>query len=149
MASSGQCNWNEKKNSLLWFYHKKNNHACFWIPTSCPDVTDNILELGKFIGGQIHFLLMWGGILFLHRQDFGPFWPEYSKIYIKGNKTNLSKIANLGETICCGPWIAASWQYSLTCCSIFLQTLTTLFMMASKKGRTLYIHYVHHYCAFC
>ena len=40
------------------FYHKKNNHACFWIPTSCPDVTDNILELGKFIGGQIHFLLM-------------------------------------------------------------------------------------------
>ena len=28
-------------------------------------------------------------------------------------ETNLSKIANLGETICWGPWMAASSQYSL------------------------------------
>ena len=47
-------------------------------------------------------------------------------------ETNLSKTANLWETMCWGPWIAASWQYSLICWSIFLQTFTT-FMMTSKK----------------
>ena len=34
--------------------------------------------------------------------------------------------------MCCGPWMAASWQYSLICWSIFLQTFTTPFMMAWK-----------------
>ena len=61
----------------------------------------------------------------------------YIQILIKLYKTNLSKTDNLWLTICCGPWIAASWQYSLICWRIFLQTLTTLFMMAWKKGEHL------------
>ena len=58
-------------------------------------------------------------------------WILTGKLY----KTNLSKIVNLWLTMCCGPWMPASWQYSFTCWSIFLQMLTTGFMMASKKEK--------------
>ena len=45
---------------------------------------------------------------------------SYSKLETRID-TNLSKINNLSATMCCGPWIAAWSQYSLTCWSIFLQ----------------------------
>ena len=36
----------KKKILVLRFYYEKKNRACFWIPPRCPDVTENILELG-------------------------------------------------------------------------------------------------------
>ena len=46
-------------------------------------------------------------------------------------KTNLSNTANLGETICCGPWMAAASQYSLTWRSNILKMLTIFEIIAS------------------
>ena len=48
-------------------------------------------------------------------------------------EANLSNIANLWETICWGPWIAASSQYSLICSAIFLHKLIILIMIYFKK----------------
>ena len=48
-------------------------------------------------------------------------------------EANLSNIANLWETICWGPWIAASSQYSLICSAIFLHKLIILIMITSKR----------------
>ena len=56
---------------------------------------------------------------------------KYRELY----QTFLSYMVNLRETICLGPWMAACAQYSLTCWSIFLQTLTKtiLFAIPSKR----------------
>ena len=62
-------------------------------------------------------------------------------------KTNLSNIANLWETICWGPWMAASSQYSLMCWSIILKTLTILMMIiASKKDKIIVVLKLYRTC---
>ena len=66
----------------------------------------------------------------LFNENFGI--PNSSRTYDTSEascyKTNLSIINSLWDTICCGPWIPASSQYSLICWSIALQTLTILLL---------------------
>ena len=53
-------------------------------------------------------------------------------------KTNLSNMANLGDTICCGPWMAASSQYSLTCRSKIMKMLTIFMIIISKTEQNYF-----------
>ena len=53
----------------------------------------------------------------------GHFLKHFCSQYIV---TNLSNCDNLSDTICCGPWMAACSQYSLTCWSINLQKFIIL-----------------------
>ena len=67
----------------------------------------------------------------LTAQPLKMYWPE----------TNLSNIFNRLETICWGPWMAASSQYSLACWSIFLKTLTTMLtilLIIETKTKKIY-----------
>ena len=54
-------------------------------------------------------------------------------------KTNLSNMANLGDTICCGPWMAASSQYSLTCRSKIMKMLTIFNDNYFSNGEKLFL----------